>query len=70
MGKNMQRLLKFAIQYPTWHTYGKDRSTVSAVNRLCGLGLIKVNGNRQFRLNIDEAYERLLDAAIGNVINP
>lgn len=50
MGKNMLRLLKFAIKYQTWHTYGKDQSTVRALNRLVNLGLIEKNEHRQFRL--------------------
>lgn len=52
MGKHIKRLLKFAIDYPGWHTYGKDRSTVDAVNNLARLGLIVVNEHRQFRLGI------------------
>lgn len=52
MGKNQLRLLKFAIKYSSsWHTYGKDRSTVSAIKSLENLGLIITNEHRQFKLN-------------------
>lgn len=57
MGKNILRLLRFAISYPGWHTYGKDRSTVDALRRLENLGLIERNEHRQFRL-IPPLYER------------
>jgi len=50
MGKNMIRLLRFAIQFPSWHTYGKDRATVDAVKRLERLGFVEINEYRQFRL--------------------
>lgn len=50
MGKHQLRLLKFAIKYHGWHTYGKDRSTVSAVNTLSAMGLLELNEFRQFRL--------------------
>lgn len=50
MGKNMLRILRFAISYKGWHTYGRDRSTVDAISRLSNLGLIEVNRFRQFRL--------------------
>ena len=55
MGKNQLRLLKFAIRFcrnDEWHTYGKDRSTVDAINSLVGKGLLDVNEFRQFRLHI------------------
>lgn len=50
MGKNMKRLLLFAIQYPGWHTYGKDRGTVDAIVKLGNDGFIETNAHRQFRL--------------------
>lgn len=50
MGKNMKRLLLFAIQYPGWHTYGHDRGTVDAIVRLGNEGFIETNSTRQFRL--------------------
>ena len=50
MGRHMIRLLKFAIRYPGWQSYGKDRNTVNAVNRLAGMGFLEVNEYRQFRL--------------------
>ena len=50
MGRHQLRLLKFAIKYQAWHTYGTDQSTVRAVNRLAGMGLLDVNEFRQFRL--------------------
>ena len=51
MGKNMLRMLRFAICYQDWYTYGKDRSTVDAVRRLEKLQLLEVNEFRQFRLS-------------------
>lgn len=50
MGRNMLRLLKFLIKYPSWTTYGHDRSTVDAIRRLRNLGLVETNEYRQVRL--------------------
>ena len=50
MGKNMKRLLLFAIQYQGWQTWGKDRSTCDAVKGLQRQGFIETNEFRQFRL--------------------
>ena len=50
MGKNMKRLLLFAIRYKGWHTWGRDRSTCDAVRRLQEQGFIETNDCRQFRL--------------------
>ncbi len=50
MGKNMLRLLKFAVKYRGWQSYGKDRSTVEAVRRLARMELLELNEHRQFRL--------------------
>ncbi len=50
MGKNMKRLLLFAIKYKGWHTWGKDRATCDAVRRLEAQGYIETNDCRQFRL--------------------
>ncbi len=52
MGKNMLRILKFAIDYKGrgWHTYRRDRPTVDAINRLLALRLIEVNKFHQFKL--------------------
>lgn len=54
MGKQQLRLLKFCLKYPTtWHTYGKDYSTVRVVKSLEDKGLIIRNlKTRQFRLNV------------------
>lgn len=50
MGKHQLRLLKFAIKYKGWHTFGTDSSTVNAVRSLAAAGLIEVNKHRQFKL--------------------
>lgn len=51
MGKNQLRLLKFAMRFPGWHGYGKDRNTVAALRALEYYGLIEVSKEtRQFRL--------------------
>jgi len=55
MGIHMKRLLRFAISYPGWHTYGKDKSTVGAIKRCAALGLLEVNEHRQFRLPVNAA---------------
>ena len=57
MGKNMKRLLLFAIRFPGWHTWGKDRSTCDAVRRLEEQGFIKTNDCRQFILATDEVKQ-------------
>lgn len=52
MGRHQLRLLKFAIKYRGWQSYGTDSTTVNAVGRLTDLGLLEVNDNRQFRLKV------------------
>lgn len=59
MGKNMKRLLLFAIHYRGWHTWGKDRSTCDAVKRLCNQGFIETNCYRQFRLATADTSKKL-----------
>lgn len=56
MGEHSKRLLSFAIRYPIgWHGYGKDRTTVRAVNYLCGAGFLEHSpDSRQFRLALPE----------------
>jgi len=55
MGRHVRRLLLFAIQYPGWSTYGKDPSTVKAINTLCRDGFINVNREtRQFRIALPD----------------
>ena len=61
MGKNQARLLRFAIQYPTWHTYGKDRATVNAIRSLASYGVVEVNEHRQFRLAMSDYYKAIID---------
>lgn len=56
MGKNILRLLKFAVRYPGWHSFGKDRSTTDSVRVLAGHGLIEINQYRQFRLNTPKGW--------------
>lgn len=49
MSKEQARLLRFAIRYPGWHSYGRDVQRV--VDRLGGLGLLELSTiSRQFRL--------------------
>lgn len=50
MGRHQLRLLKFAIHYDGWHTYGTDETTVRAIKSLVRLGLLETNEFRQFRL--------------------
>ena len=52
MGRHQLRLLKFAIRNKGWQSYGTDSTTVNAVRRLVGLGLLEVNDFRQFRLRV------------------
>ena len=55
MGKNVKRLLLFAIKNPGWNTYGKDRATTDAVALLVRDGFIVVNETRQFRLDLPDS---------------
>ena len=54
MGKNMRRLLLFAIRFQGWHTWGTDRSTCDAVRRLREQGFIETNDCRQFTLKTSD----------------
>ena len=51
------RLLKYAISYPGWHSFAKDRQTRHTVSQLVKHGLIEVV-NDQFRLAIIKNYQR------------
>lgn len=59
MGKNMRWVLLLAVQYPGWHTCGKDRGTIDAIVRLGNEGLIETNAYGQFRLVGNELLFRL-----------
>lgn len=50
MGKNMLRVLRFAIKSDSWCSYAKDQPTVRAIRRLEELRLIETNEFRQFRI--------------------
>lgn len=65
MGKNIRRLLKFAITYPGWHTYAwGERATADAIATLVSYGMIETNEHRQFRLIGNERLFQLkLDVA-------
>ena len=62
MGKNQKRLLLFAIQYPGWHTWSKDRTTVDAVRAVSSAGFIETNEFRQFRIASPTCTHDTLDA--------
>lgn len=66
MGRNQSRLLRFAIQYPSWQTYGTDPATVRAVNSLAAAGFIETNGNRQFRLALADGQRAAVDGYNAN----
>lgn len=51
MGRHQLRLLKFAIKYQGWHTYGTDKPAVKAIKSLVRLELLVENEFRQFKLN-------------------
>ena len=60
--RNFNRLMRFAIAYPGWQSYGKDKSTVGAINALARRGFIEVNREtRQFRLALDESNYKALN---------
>lgn len=48
VGKHQCKLLGFAHTYRGWHTFAKDRSTVTAVKGLQRRGYLEVIGD-QFR---------------------
>lgn len=62
MGRNMIRLLRFAINYrgnDAWHPYGHDDGTVRALRRLADMGFIERDvANRKFRLVPAKASEQ------------
>jgi DNA-binding MarR family transcriptional regulator len=60
--------MRFALSYPaSWHTYGKDRSTVNALHSLEAMGFIEISREtRQFRLNLSERARAAVDAANAN----
>jgi hypothetical protein len=79
MGRHQLRLLRFALDYPSqWHTYGKDKSTTSAVYALASLELIELSKEtRQFRLRRprhfvirtrNEAFENHVASEIARIL--
>ena len=51
MGKHVKRLLQFAVKYPGWHSYAKDRATTNAVRCLADMGVLELSTiSNQFRL--------------------
>lgn len=52
MGKNMIKVLKFAIELDgKWHTYDKrDRQVYDAIKSLKQIGLVETNCYEQFRI--------------------
>ncbi len=63
MGKNVDRLLKFAVRFPTWHSFGKDRGTNDAIRTLANKGLVVVNDKRQWRLALTGHYAGCIDCS-------
>ena len=69
MDKNTLRMLRFAMDYPGWHTFnGQDVATVVAVKALSRMELIETNSSLQFRArNVNDwkaKYEELIEAVI------
>lgn len=60
MGKVQKRLLKFALEYPTWHTCGQDSKP--AMRRLQAMGLLEVSGD-QFRIRLGKEARAMPDFA-------
>ena len=50
VGKNQVHALRFAEQYPGWHSYAKDRKTERAIAGLVKRGAIVTNEHRQFKI--------------------
>jgi hypothetical protein len=48
MTHNEARMLRFAIRYDGWHSYGRD--VARTARRLAGHGLLEISATRQFRL--------------------
>ncbi len=46
----MRHALAFATNYPGWHSFDRQRSTVDAIARLAAHGLVETNEFRQFRV--------------------
>lgn len=55
-GANQINMLDFAYKYQSWHTYGRDKATMRALEGLERRGSIIVNRQtQQFRINTDRA---------------
>lgn len=68
MGKNQLRMLKFSIEYPGWHSCGKDSR--DTMYRLQAMGLFEVRSGKpdghtypQFRIAIPAWAHNGIDAA-------
>ena len=53
VGKNQVKMLQFAFEYPTWHSFRADDATLRAVNGLLKRGSIQVNDRfDMFKINM------------------
>ena len=59
-GKNQSRLLRFAAEYPGWHSHANDRATIRAVEGLHKSGAIVLNQHGQFAI----AYGQFMKDAV------
>lgn len=51
IGKNQCNMLDFAYKYPSWHSYGSDKSTLRALQGLIARNCIVINEHNQFKIN-------------------
>ena len=54
IGKNQSHALRFAAEYPGWHTFARDRPTLNAIAGLKRRGAICTNEHGQFRIAYGE----------------
>jgi len=54
IGKNQCHALRFAAQYPGWHSMAKNRATREAIAGLAKRGAVIVNQHGQFRIAYGE----------------
>ena len=59
-GKNQVHLLRFAAEYPGWHSHANDRATIRAVEGLRKSGAIVLNQHGQFAI----AYGQFVKDAV------
>lgn len=57
---NQKDMIGFALKYPGWHSFARDKLTVEHVCANVNLGILEINQFNQFRLKSEEKAVRFM----------